>query len=175
MGGLLGKAPEVNGVKMAGGPQMFQLSLDGRRLYVTTSLFSTWDNQFYPEIRERGGVMIQIDCDPVNGGMSINEDFIVVEQGCAIVADGTAEQPIIFTALAEVNGTVEDGDRGLWGGLVINGRAPINDCPEGATGGTVECTKEGEIFLPEWPHLPYPSAALSLCQGPPVGWRPRPP
>ncbi len=40
MGGLLGKAPVVNGVKMAGGPQMFQLSLDGRRLYVTTSLFS---------------------------------------------------------------------------------------------------------------------------------------
>ena len=50
MGGLLGKAPVVNGVDMAGGPQMFQLSLDGKRLYVTTSLFSTWDNQFYPEI-----------------------------------------------------------------------------------------------------------------------------
>ena len=56
MGGLLGKAPVVNGVELAGGPQMFQLSLDGRRLYVTTSLFSTWDNQFYPEIREKGGL-----------------------------------------------------------------------------------------------------------------------
>ena len=55
---------------------MFQLSLDGRRLYVTTSLFSTWDNQFYPEIREQGGVMVMIDCDPVNG-MSVNPDFIV--------------------------------------------------------------------------------------------------
>ena len=77
MGGLLGKAPEVNGVKMAGGPQMFQLSLDGRRLYVTTSLFSTWDNQFYPEIREQGGVVVQIDCDPENGGMTLNKDFIV--------------------------------------------------------------------------------------------------
>ncbi|MEM7099326.1 MAG: hypothetical protein AAF541_13775 [Pseudomonadota bacterium] len=75
---------------------------------------------------------------------STAEDFIVIEQGCAIVADGTAEQPIVFTALAEVNGTVEDADRGLWGGLVINGFAPINDCPEGTTGGTVECTKEGE-------------------------------
>ena len=55
MGGLLGKAPEVNGAEVAGGPQMFQLSLDGKRLYVTTSLFSTWDNQFYPEIRTKGG------------------------------------------------------------------------------------------------------------------------
>ena len=44
MGGLLNKAPEVNGVKVTGGPQMIQLSLDGKRLYVTTSLFSTWDN-----------------------------------------------------------------------------------------------------------------------------------
>ena len=77
MGGLLGRAPEVNGVKVAGGPQMFQLSLDGKRLYVTTSLFSTWDNQFYPEIRTQGGVMVMIDCDVENGGMSINPDFLV--------------------------------------------------------------------------------------------------
>ena len=56
---------------------MFQLSLDGKRLYVTTSLLSTWDNQFYPEIRTKGGVMVMVDCDVENGGMAINEDFIV--------------------------------------------------------------------------------------------------
>ena len=77
MGGLLGKAPIENGVKVAGGPQMYQLSLDGKRMYVTTSLFSTWDNQFYPEIRTNGGVMLIIDCDVKNGGMKINEDFVV--------------------------------------------------------------------------------------------------
>jgi len=55
MGGMLKKAPVVNGVEIAGGPQMIQLSLDGTRLYVTTSLFSTWDNQFYPEIRHNNG------------------------------------------------------------------------------------------------------------------------
>ena len=77
MGGLLGKAPVVNGAEVAGGPQMFQLSLDGKRLYVTTSLLSTWDNQFYPEIRTKGGVMVMIDCDVENGGMAINKDFIV--------------------------------------------------------------------------------------------------
>ena len=77
MGGLLKRAPVVNGVEIAGGPQMIQLSLDGRRLYVTTSLFSTWDNQFYPDIRHKGGVMLMVDCDTVNGGMSINPEFIV--------------------------------------------------------------------------------------------------
>ena len=28
--------------------------------------------------------------------------------------------------------------------LIGNGNAPINDCPEGATGGTEQCVKEGE-------------------------------
>ena len=73
-----------------------------------------------------------------------NTDFLVIEQGCALLADGTADQPIIFTARAEVDGNAEDNDRGLWGGLVINGYAPINDCPEGAAGGAADCTKEGE-------------------------------
>jgi len=38
----------INGKRLEGGPQMLQLSLDGKRLYVTTSLYSGWDKQFYP-------------------------------------------------------------------------------------------------------------------------------
>ena len=51
-----------------------------------------------------------------------------------------------MTAVDDVTGSVTNPvrERGLWGGLVINGSAPINDCPEGAQGGTAECTKEGE-------------------------------
>ena len=78
----------------------------------------------------------------ITGGSS--SDFIVIEQGCQINAAGTAEQPIEFTADAAVKGEVESNARGLWGGLVINGFAPINDCPEGIDGGSAECTKEGE-------------------------------
>ncbi len=76
-GGLLGKSGEVNGQKLAGGPQMLQLSLDGKRLYVTSSLFSTWDNQFYPDLAKTGSYILQIDCDTENGGLSINENFYV--------------------------------------------------------------------------------------------------
>ena len=75
---------------------------------------------------------------------SSSEDFIVVEQGCQINAAGTLAQPINFTAIEAVTGNVSSNARGLWGGLVINGFAPINDCPEGAQGGTAQCTKEGE-------------------------------
>ena len=76
-GGLLGKSSEVAGRKLDGGPQMLQLSLDGKRLYVTNSLYSSWDNQFYPKIAEEGSYMLQIDCDTERGGMKINEDFFV--------------------------------------------------------------------------------------------------
>ncbi|MEL6375109.1 MAG: selenium-binding family protein [Pseudomonadota bacterium] len=77
LGGLLGKAPTVNGVDVHGAPQMIQLSLDGKRLYATTSLFSTWDNQFYPAMKDAGAQMFLIDCDTENGGMTINPDFVV--------------------------------------------------------------------------------------------------
>lgn len=49
----LSEQPEslvVKGKRIQGGPQMLQLSLDGKRLYVTTSLYSQWDNQFYPDL-----------------------------------------------------------------------------------------------------------------------------
>ena len=42
--------PKLKGTPVAGAPQMLQLSLDGKRLYVTTSLFSPWDKQFYPDM-----------------------------------------------------------------------------------------------------------------------------
>ncbi len=72
LGGLLGR-PSDAGRDLSGGPQMLQLSLDGRRLYVTNSLYSTWDNQFYPELESW---MVKVDCDP-DGGMSIDPDFFV--------------------------------------------------------------------------------------------------
>ena len=40
----------IRGKRVNGGPQMLQLSLDGKRLFVTTSLFSSWDLQFYPDL-----------------------------------------------------------------------------------------------------------------------------
>lgn len=77
LGGLIGKTPEHQGRKLIGGPQMLQLSLDGRRLYVTNSLYSAWDNQFYPDMAKAGSHMLQIDCDTERGGLALNEQFLV--------------------------------------------------------------------------------------------------
>ncbi|MBX9694063.1 MAG: selenium-binding family protein, partial [Cyanobacteria bacterium] len=76
-GGVKREGPEIQGHKLAGGPQMLQLSLDGKRLYVTNSLFSVWDNQFYPDIAKQGSYLLQVDCDTDKGGLKINEDFYV--------------------------------------------------------------------------------------------------
>jgi len=72
LGGLLGKPSEA-GRELNGGPQMIQLSLDGRRLYVSNSLYSTWDNQFYPGLRSW---LLRVNCGP-NGGMEVDRDFFV--------------------------------------------------------------------------------------------------
>ena len=72
LGGVLGK-PSDGERDLNGGPQMLQLSLDGRRLYVTNSLYSTWDNQFYPGLRSW---LLRINCGP-NGGMEIDREFFV--------------------------------------------------------------------------------------------------
>jgi selenium-binding protein 1 len=63
--------------EVVAGPQMLQLSLDGERLYWTTSLFSSWDDQFYPDEAEQGSVMLKADVDPRNGTLELDEDFLV--------------------------------------------------------------------------------------------------
>ena len=60
--------------------------------------------------------------------------FIMVEQGGKIMAEGTASNPIIMTS-AEVSPAAGD-----WGGLVINGKAPI------AGGGTATCEMDAAVI-----------------------------
>lgn len=72
LGGVIGQEGH-GGRTFDGGPQMLQLSMDGRRLYVTNSLYSSWDNQFYPGMKSW---MLKLNCDP-NGGMALDEGFKV--------------------------------------------------------------------------------------------------
>jgi selenium-binding protein 1 len=73
LGGVLSERRHPNGRKLSGGPQMLQLSLDGRRLYVTNSLYSSWDNQFYPGM-ESWMAKIDISAD---GRMRLDPKFFV--------------------------------------------------------------------------------------------------
>ncbi|KAF5948561.1 hypothetical protein HYC85_014518 [Camellia sinensis] len=69
--------PEIKGKRLRGGPQMIQLNLDGKRLYVTNSLFGQWDHQFYPDVVKKGSHILQIDVNTEKGGLAINQNFFV--------------------------------------------------------------------------------------------------
>jgi hypothetical protein len=74
-------------------------------------------------------------------------DYLVVNRGSQLVADGTTSQPIIFTSSNDLERQVDtDSTNDLggdsiseWGGLVILGQAPINRCRDAATPGTAQC------------------------------------
>ena len=61
VGGIVRRAshPAKPGEPLNGGPQMVEISRDGRRVYFTNSLYAAWDKQFYPDgIR---GWMVKLD------------------------------------------------------------------------------------------------------------------
>ncbi len=63
-------------------------------------------------------------------GQGENASALIVARGGKIMAEGTAELPIIFTAEADdLNGSVADLDDGLWGGVIILGKAILNTVP----------------------------------------------
>ncbi len=74
VGGITRKTKHPNGKDFGYGPQMIEISRDGRRVYWTNSLYSTWDDQFYPG--DRGGAMVKADVG-ANGGLTLDKDFYV--------------------------------------------------------------------------------------------------
>lgn len=71
-------------------------------------------------------------------------DFLVVNRGSQIFAEGTASAPIVFTSRQSVEGETTVDSIGQWGGLVLLGRAPISNCPGTATPGTSTCEAQVE-------------------------------
>jgi selenium-binding protein 1 len=66
--------PGKPGTALNGGPQMVELSRDGRRIYFTNGLYSPWDEQFYPDgVR---GWMVKVDADPA-GGLRLDPKFFL--------------------------------------------------------------------------------------------------
>ena len=75
-------------------------------------------------------------------------DYLLINRGSQLFAEGTATQPIVFTSRQNVEGTTNENSQGQWGGIVIAGRAPQANCAQVGgvltnpitCGGTVEGT-----------------------------------
>ena len=76
IGGIVDRSPHpaAPGKPLNGAPQMVEVSRDGKRVYITNSLYASWDEQFYPDGIK--GWMIKADADK-NGGFSLDESFFL--------------------------------------------------------------------------------------------------
>ncbi|GAB3979040.1 selenium-binding protein SBP56-related protein [Plantactinospora veratri] len=75
LGGIVGRAahPARPELPLAGGPQMVEVSRDGRRVYLTNSLYGAWDDQFYPD--GVGAWQAKLDVDTERGGIALDPRF----------------------------------------------------------------------------------------------------
>lgn len=64
------------------------------------------------------------------------DSYVRIARGSQIFAEGTATAPITFTADEDaIQGIGTESDRGLWGGLQINGNGRTNKCHDGTVTG----------------------------------------
>lgn len=90
-------------------------------------------------------------------GQGASSSALIVARGGTIIASGTSSEPIIFTVEGDdLEGSVPAETQGLWGGLILLGRAPLNLAigeshiegipitePRGVYGGTLEDDNSG--------------------------------
>ena len=74
LGGIVGRVPHPADPeqRLAGGPQMVEISRDGKRVYLSNSLYGSWDDQFYPD--GVGAWVVKIDVAE-GGGMTLDPAF----------------------------------------------------------------------------------------------------
>lgn len=111
---------------------------------ITTNTNWTNDNIYLLDgwVYVRSGATLEIEPGTIIKGDFNTKGSLIIERGARIIADGTAEQPIVFTSQRA------PGQRGYgdWGGLIICGRASLNT-PANAGSGTAagEAIIEGGV------------------------------
>ncbi len=102
----------------------------------------------------QSGVTLTIEAGTIvkgREGQGLNASALMVARGGKIEAVGTADEPIIFTSVlddiqrGETTGSnLDETDRGLWGGVVILGKAPIS--VNGALEAQIEGVPASEVL-----------------------------
>jgi selenium-binding protein 1 len=72
IGGIAKRSPHPASGPVNGGPQMVEVSRDGRRVYFTNSLYGPWDKQFYPD--GISGWMVKADAGE-DGSLTLDPNF----------------------------------------------------------------------------------------------------
>jgi selenium-binding protein 1 len=78
LGGIVERTAHPAAGPVNGGPQMVELSRDGRRVYLTNSLYASWDAQFYPDGID--GWLVKLDAGE-DGSLAVDPDFFIEFSG----------------------------------------------------------------------------------------------
>lgn len=73
--------------------------------------------------------------------IGVDQSLLGISRGARIFAEGVPHAPIVMTGVNTASDPVTPGSSGDWGGLTINGKAPINTCD---TIGQCSALGEGE-------------------------------
>ena len=116
-GGMVRREPHpaAPDLPLSGGPQMVEISRDGRRVYVTNSLYSAWDDAVYPD--GVGAWMAKLDADVSAGGLvpmsdSSRTTTTSVACGCTKPGSRVATRRATRTASPAERPPAEVGARG---------------------------------------------------------------
>lgn len=105
------------------------------------------------------GITLTIQPGTIIKGDKTTMGTLIIERGGKIMAEGTATNPIVFTSNAPVNYR----NRGDWGGIVICGKAPVNQTdpqieggPRSHYGGTDALDNSGTLKYVRIEYAGYP-------------------
>lgn len=117
-GGTSGTSGGTSGT--SGGPLVTE-ELTGD---ITASKTLTADKKYLLKglVQVKPGATLTIAKGTTIMGDNASKAILLVQAGAKIIAEGTADEPIVFTSQAN-EGSRKPGD---WGGLVILGNAPVN-------------------------------------------------
>ena len=105
---------------------------------------TTWETGKIYILKNRiaveSGALLTIQAGTIikgEAGTGANATALIIARGAQILADGTAESPIIFTSVADeiipgqiASPNLDPDINGLWGGLIILGNAPVSASAE---------------------------------------------
>lgn len=91
---------------------------------ITTDLHLTADKKYLLKgfVYVEAGATLTIDPGTIIMGDKDTKGSLIIKRGGKIIAEGTAQKPIVFTSSQPVG----QRDYGDWGGIIICGKAPVN-------------------------------------------------
>ncbi|MBI1933735.1 MAG: T9SS type A sorting domain-containing protein [Ignavibacteriales bacterium] len=135
---------------------------------IASDLTLTSDNSYLLSgfVRVKEGATLTIEPGTVIYGEYNSQGSLIIQPGGKIMAEGTAENPIVFTSEFTKEGSSQEPTYGDWGGIILLGKAPIN-----VAGGTASIEGPGDTYggtdaadnsgVMKYVRIEYPGIAFS--------------